>query len=261
MIGVIGALDEEVSLLTQALQLSQSVQKAGIPFWSGTIDGTPTVIAKAGIGKVNAAICTQILIDRFEVDSVIFTGVAGGLLPSLKIGDIVVSNGTVQHDFDLTVFGRRPGEIPVSPRHGLLDQSLLDRLQTEYGKDLTTLIGSVRVVEASEDLVQLACDAFDNLRPSLTDPPDLVVGTIVSGDRFISGTEGLSLQRSFGAICAEMEGAATGYVCYMNNVPFVIIRSISDQADGTGPEDFVKFSQQAASVSSKLVMIMIQRGE
>lgn len=259
MQGIIGALDEEVTLLTQAMGLTQKHQKARMPFWSGTVGGIPVVVAKSGIGKVNAAVCTQILIGDFHVDSVIFTGVAGALLPSLRIGDIVVANGTVQHDFDLTVFGRRPGEIPAPTGHLGLDETLVNRLRAYYHKDRSKLWGSVRIIEANEGLVRLACEAFDEVRLNLPDPPDLVVGTIASGDRFISGGEGLLIQRSFGAICAEMEGAATGYVCYLNEIPFVIIRSISDQTDGTRPEDFLKFSEKSAAISARVVLEMLRR--
>ncbi|MCP4634312.1 MAG: 5'-methylthioadenosine/adenosylhomocysteine nucleosidase, partial [candidate division Zixibacteria bacterium] len=181
---------------------------------------------KSGIGKVNATICAQILIDRFNVSQIIFTGLAGTLVPYLTVGDIVVSNYVVQYDFDLTAFGRRHGELP------------------DVG----------RMIEADSSLLKLTCYAFDSVFKYIKGSPELVVGTIISGDKFVTDPQKVEwLQREFGAVATEMEGAAVGYTCFLNDIPFVIIRTISDSGSDTAIDDFNSYLKDASKNSYKII--------
>ena len=151
------------------------------------------------------------LIDRYAPSALVFTGVAGGLLPNMRVGDLVIGSHVIQYDMDLTAFGHRPGQLP--------------------GRD--------RMIEADPRLVEKCTAAFDAAFDGGQDDPNLMLGTIVSGDRFISDPETLRwLQREFSALATEMEGAAVGYTCHLNDLPFVIVRSLSDTAGETASTDF-----------------------
>ena len=214
MIGIIGALDEEVNLVCENLSDHSHVDKAGSLFYTGKLGDVDVTVVKCGVGKVNAAICTQILIDRFACDRIVFGGVAGSLLKGLEQGDVVISSHAVQFDIDLTAFGRRRGELS----------------------------GQERLIEADADMIQAATDAFDHVAETMAQPPTLMVGTIVSGDSFISDPDTIKwLQREFGAACTEMEGGAVGYTCKINRIPFVIIRVISDGAGDQALDEFESF--------------------
>jgi len=203
MIGLMGAMDEEVSLYVSYAEIDHSEEHAGITFHVGMMDGSEVVIAQCGIGKVSAAVTTQILIDRFEVERIILTGLAGALVPYLQQGDIVASKFLVQYDVDLTVFGRRLGDVPA--------------------------VG--RMLEADADMVRLVTDAYDAIYAGKSNRPQMIVGTVVSGDSFISDKRTIAwLQREFGAVATEMEGAAVAQVCQMNGKPFLVLRTISDDA-------------------------------
>lgn len=232
MIGIIGALDEEVTLVSNCLENRKSIDKAGSVFHTGRLDGHEATVVKCGVGKVNAAICTQILIDGFGCEKIIFGGVAGSLLKGLVQGDVVISSYTVQFDIDLTAFGRRRGE-------------LADR---------------ERMIEADSDMIQAGTDAFDALCDTIPDPPTLMVGTIVSGDSFISDPDTIKwLQREFGAACTEMEGGAVGYTCRLNTLPFVIIRIISDSADEEATGDFQSFLKKSSQLLFQLISGTVNR--
>lgn len=216
MLAVIGAMEEEVDSLTAEMDVSGRRAHAGIEVIQGAFRGVDLVLAQCGIGKVNAAICTQMLIDLYQPHNLIFSGVAGGLLPNMQVGDVVIASHLIQYDMDLTAFGRRHGELP--------------------GKD--------RMVESDPGMVQKATEAFD---AAFTDAasvgvdrvPNLMLGTVVSGDRFIEDPEKLRwLQREFSALATEMEGAAVGYTCDLNAVPFVVIRGLSDTAGAAASGDF-----------------------
>jgi len=230
MIGLISALDEELARFKEQLELDQTVRQAGLDFHFGTLAGQKVVLLKCGVGKVNAAVATQVLIDRFGVDSVMFTGLAGALVPTLKRGDVVVSNFVVQYDIDLTAFGRRPGEI------------------SEYS----------RLIEADPTLVHTAAEAFE-ANFADTDPDrQLMVGTIATGDSFVSDPKRIRwLQREFGAVATEMEGGAVGQVCQMSRVPFVVIRVISDSASGGAAAEFIMFLDEASNITFRLVGAML----
>lgn len=231
MIGIIGAMDEEIALLKESIKIESVEICAGMEYIRGTIDDIPLVLLKAGIGKVNAAIGTQIMIDRFPVKEIIFSGLAGTLVPNLSRGDMVVSNYTVQYDFDLTAFGRRHGEIP------------------ELG----------RMLEADPRLVKLLCFAYDDYHKFESKKPRLQVGTIASGDRFVSDPRKIEwLQREFGAIATEMEGAAFGYTCHLNGIPYAILRTISDNSGSDAVEEFETFLAIASRNSFQILKSFMQ---
>ena len=212
MLAVIGAMKEEIDLIQAEMTVASRGTHAGIETVTGSFGGVEIVLAQSGIGKVNATICTQMLIDRFGPDALVFSGVAGGLLPNMRVGDIVIASHLIQYDMDLTAFGRRHGEVPGQDSH---------------------------MVESDPDLVRKAADAFDAAFADAGEAPSLMLGTVVSGDRFIQDQETLRwLQREFSALATEMEGAAVGYTCGVNDVPFVIVRGLTDSACEAAPGDF-----------------------
>jgi adenosylhomocysteine nucleosidase len=183
------------------------------------------------VGKVNAAVTTQILIDQFQVEQVIFTGVAGAIHPDLQIGDIVVSTDCLQHDMDATPLGFAPGQIPFSEQWIWQADPQLVKRAVEAGRKLD---GEIRVV----------------------------TGRILSGDQFVASREKVAkLHEQFAAHCTEMEGAAVGQVCAMNGIPFVIVRSMSDKADGSAHVNFVEFTKLAAQRSFEIVRHMLAAEE
>lgn len=231
MIGLMGAMAEEVTLFREEMEIKKTCQYAGMDFVVGEICDQEIVLLQSGIGKVKATMGAQIMIDRFDVDLIIFTGLAGGLMPNMSRGDIVVSDSVVQYDFDLTAFGRRYGELP------------------DVG----------RMLEVDNRLVKFACYAWDDVFGSTREGPQLYVGTICSGDRFISKTQELDwLQREFGAVATEMEGAAFGYTCHLNEIRFLVIRTISDTGGDQAAEDFKAYLDVASRNSFKMVRTMLQ---
>lgn len=211
MLALIGALDEEVAILHADLEVADEAVHAGITVTRGAYRGVELVLAKCGVGKVNAAICAQMLIDRYQPSAVAFSGVAGGLVRNMAVGDIVIASHLIQFDVDLTAFGRRHGELPDANRQ----------------------------IESDPALVRIAGDAFDRAFPDAAEAPGMMIGTVVSGDKFIKDSETLRwLQREFAAVATEMEGAALGYTCALNDVPFVVIRGISDGAGESAVGDF-----------------------
>ncbi len=227
MIGLMSALDEELVRFSEKLDSKRTEKHTGIEFHLGSMTGQEVVLLKCGVGKVNAAVATQILIDKYGVDKIIFTGLAGSLVPHVKRGDVVISNFVVQHDVDLTAFGRRHGQLG----------------------------DTIRMIESDPKLVHAAADAFESALPTSEDTPrQMVVGTIATGDSFVSDPDKIRwLQREFGAVATEMEGAAVGQVCQMNRVPFVVIRVVSDGAAGGAAGEFIMFLDEASEVSFKIV--------
>lgn len=225
-IGIIGAMSEEVEKLKNEMVVEEKVDRANMTFYHGELLGKEVVIVTCGIGKVNAAVCTQILIDRFGVEKIINVGVAGGLNKDIYPGDIVVAENLVQHDVDDTVFGYPLGQIP--------------RMETFDFK-------------CDEDLVEKARNAIDKIEDA-----NGFVGRVVSGDQFISEAEKLKfLGEHFNAYACEMEGASIGQVCYLNSVPFVVIRSISDNAINGSHVDYEKFSPLAIKNSVAILKDML----
>lgn len=225
-IGLIGAMEEEIDILKHFISNEEVTNRADMIFYKGQLNGLDTVVVRSGIGKVNAAIAAQILISEFNVDCIINTGVAGGIKSGINVGDIVISSDAMEHDFDTTAFGDELGVIP--------------RMRTS-------------VFKADKYLIDIALKAAnDNIDGKA------YVGRIVSGDRFVSSKEeARRLGQQFSAYAVEMEGAAIAHTAYLNDIPFVIIRSISDNADGNATSDFNLFVKKASIVSSNLVKEMI----
>lgn len=228
IIGIIGAMEVEVLALKEKMSLTEVRSIASLEFYVGTLKDHSVVVVQGGIGKVNAAMCTQILIDCFHVDAIVNTGVAGALSADLEIGDIVISSDTLQHDVDASGFGYQVGEIP---RLGFLS------------------------FPADEHLIHLAEKATDVLNNKIS----VYVKRIVSGDQFISDAKKKEwLLETFDGYCTEMEGAAIAQVAYINKVPFVIIRSISDKADDSAEMSFDTFVAMAAANSCRLIEHMME---
>lgn len=225
-IGLIGAMEEEIDILKHFISNEEVTNRADMIFYKGQLNGLDTVVVRSGIGKVNAAIAAQILISEFNVDCIINTGVAGGIKSGINVGDIVISSDAIEHDFDTTAFGDELGVIP--------------RMKTS-------------IFKADKCLIDIALKAAnDNIEGKA------YVGRIVSGDRFISSKEeARRLGQQFCAYAVEMEGAAIAHTAYLNDIPFVIIRSISDNADGNATSDFNLFVKKASIVSSNIVKEMI----
>jgi adenosylhomocysteine nucleosidase len=226
--GIIGAMEQEVDRIRPELTETETRVIAGIRFDTGNWHGKPVVLCRSGVGKVNAAVCTQMLIDRFGAGRVLFTGVAGATDPGLEIGDLVISSDCVQHDMDVRPLGFERGVIPYA------DQS---------------------VFPADPELVQLAGEISRQLFDC-----KVKIGRVMSGDQFIADKEKVrELHEAFGGACIEMEGAAVAQVCAMNGVPYVVIRSMSDKADGSAHVNFPEFVGMAAERSYRLTSAMVQR--
>lgn len=227
MLGIIGAMDEEVIKLKEVMEDVEICYKASMDFYKGKMCGKDVVVVRSGIGKVNAGICTQILADVYGVDAVINTGIAGSLNAAIDIGDVVLSTDTLQHDMDATGFGYEPGVIP--------------RMETS-------------VFQADENLRNLAKAACRKVNPDIK----VFEGRVVSGDQFISDkAKKQYIEENFKGFCTEMEGAAIAQTAYLNNIPFLIIRAISDKADDSATVDYPTFEAKAIENSVKLVKEMV----
>lgn len=226
MLAIIGAMDEEIELLLADLQGCEDLTFPGVTLHRGALDGVPVLVTKSGIGKVNAAMTTTYLLHQ-GATRVIFTGVAGGIHPELRVGDIVVSTDCVQHDVDVVALGYERGTVPGEPPAWAADQTLR-LVALEAARD----VAGVQVME----------------------------GRIASGDQFIASAQGVQhLWKTFQAHCAEMEGAAVAQVCAKAQVPFVIIRSISDTADGSANVDYREFMPRVARHAKQVVRGMLAR--
>lgn len=227
MLGIIGAMDEEVSKLKEVMENVEICSKASMDFYKGTMGGKDVVVVRSGIGKVNAGICTQILVDLYGADAVINTGIAGSLNAAIDIGDIVLSTDALQHDVDATGFGYDLGVIP--------------RMKTS-------------VFKADERLRKLAKEACERVNQDVK----IFEGRVVSGDQFVSDkTKKEYISDNFNGFCTEMEGAAIAQAAYLNNIPFLIIRAISDKADDSATVDYPTFETKAIENSVSLVKEMI----
>lgn len=229
MLGIIGAMDEEVAQLKEHMKTEEIIKRAGMEFYKGTLNGRPVVVVKSGIGKVNAAVCTQILADCFQVTAVVNTGIAGSLKNEINIGDIVLSKDALHHDMDSTGFGYPPGQVPRM---------------------------DVLAFEADEKLIELAKNCCDSVNPDINS----FVGRVVSGDQFISGKDKKEwIKSQFDGFCTEMEGAAIAQTCYLNHIPFLIIRAISDKADDSAQVDYAEFEAKAITHSVNLLLELTAR--
>lgn len=229
MIGIIGAMDEEVAALKEAMDVRETVERAGMNFVKGTLGSKEVTVVRSGIGKVNAGICAQILVSEFQAEVLINTGIAGSLDARIDIGDMVISTDALYHDMDATAFGYPLGQVP---RMDLL------------------------AFPADERLVKLAVEANAEANPDI----HTFTGRVVSGDQFVASDEVKEkILKNFGGLCTEMEGAAIAHAAYLNKVSCVIIRAISDKADGSASEDYPAFEKKAIEHSVRLVKTLAAR--
>ena len=227
-IGIIVPMAEEIEELKSRIKIDNTYNKLRTEVYSGKLSNKEVVLAQCGVGKVNAAACAQLLISEFGVDTIINTGVAGGMEESLEIGDVVISEDALQHDFDCVGFGCKPGEIP--------------RME-EY------------IFKADDELIDLAYRvASKDIKNHKVDK-----GRILTGDLFVSNNEDKEkITRNFKGHCLEMEGGSIAQTCYLNNIPFVILRAISDKANGEAHDNFTEFVREVAINSSRVVEDMLK---
>lgn len=224
MLGIIGAMDEEVLEIKNTLKYVTVETAAGMEFYRGKINEKEVVVVRSGIGKVNAAVCSQILVDKFGVEAIVNTGIAGSLKAEIDIGDIVLSSDSVQHDMDATGFGYPVGQIP--------------RMETF-------------AFPSDQKLLALAEKCCHQVNPDIR----TFAGRVVSGDQFISDKgKKKQLIDNFGGFCTEMEGAAIAQVCYLNQIGCLIIRAISDKADDSATVDYPAFEAKAIEHSVRLLL-------
>ena len=228
-IGIICAMDSEAALLYEAMGQTSDRVIAGMKFRSGKIGNTDVTVVRCGIGKVNAAVSVQILADCFEITHLINSGIAGSLDPEINIGDLVVSTDAVVHDFSVGELGYPPGQIP--------------------GFDFLAF-------PADETLRRVIADTIRTAVPNI----QLFEGRIASGDQFIASAEKKNwIRETFHAECTEMEGAAVAQAAYLNGIPFVICRYISDKANGDAAVNYAAFEEEAAMHSARLILAVLER--
>lgn len=227
-IGIIGAMEEEVAILKEKMSEVTVLEKAGMEFFRGILGGQQVVVVRSGIGKVNAGICTQILADVFHVNAVINTGIAGSLKAEINIGDIVLSTDTMQHDVDAREFGYEIGQVP--------------RMDT-------------RTFPADDRLRETALQVCRKVNPEI----QVFEGRVASGDQFVADKETKEkIIANTQAYCTEMEGAAIGQAAYLNRIPYLVIRAISDKADDSAHMDYPAFEKEAIRHTVNLVENMMK---
>ena len=227
-IGIIGAMEDEVSAIRQQMNITDTQTIASMEFCCGTLKGKEAVVVQCGMGKVNAGICAQMLISVFGVNAVVNTGVAGSLNNDINIGDIVVSTDALYHDVDATVFGYAKGEVP--------------QLGTaSFTADEMLRASAVRAIREADPDIQV----FE--------------GRVASGDQFICDRAVKNrIRDTFHADCCEMEGAAIAQASWINGIPFVIVRAISDKADESVTVSYDEFEGKAAEHCARLVEYMVR---
>ena len=227
-VGIIGAMDVEVARLVREMTVEREVERAGRHFWEGKIGGTEAVIVQCGIGKVSAGICVQVLCDLFGITHVINTGIAGSLDDQINIGDVVVSTDAIYHDMDVTPLGYEYGQVPQIDTLSFPADSMLRKAAVKACREAAPEIG-----------------VFE--------------GRIVSGDQFICDRSiKNSIAERFGGLCTEMEGAAIAQAAYLNGIPFVIVRAISDKADESVHVSYEVFEAKAAEHCAGIVEHMVK---
>ena len=230
-IGVMGAMAVELDLISKEMVVERDDTIAGTVYKKGRLYGVPCVAVQGGVGKVGAAQTTQTLITEYDVEAIIFTGVAGGINPQLNIGDIVISKNLVHHDLGQIL----PDRFIPFDTLGFFADSLLIDLALQAAKNVV-LESIPEEIRGEEDI------------------PEIILGRIATGDQFISSeAKRLWIEETFHADCVEMEGAAVAQVCTVNDIPFVIIRSLSDLANEEAEVDFQSFVIYASKNSSMLV--------
>lgn len=228
-IGIIGAMRAEIENVLNDMNVLTTKNAIGLEFYLGTLPGSSNsvVLVQSGIGKVNAALCAQVLIDLFAVDAIINVGVAGGMAKGMKVGDIAISTEAMYHDFDTSAVGDEPGYIS--------------------GMDTSIFAADLRLMELAEEAVkEIGYPYFK--------------GRVVSGDQFI-GDSALKekIKSSYNPVCCEMEGAAIAHACHINKIPYVIIRAISDNADADGDINYEAFFRESAVVAGRIIKNMVAK--
>lgn len=225
-IGIIFAMNEELQELLKYLEIKNEYLIFDLKFYEGTINDIECVLVESGVGKVNAARCTQILIDNMKVEYIFNIGVAGGISDKLNICDIVIGQRLVQHDFDITAFNHQKGYIP---NVGIF-------------------------IESDEYLVNLADSCID------TSDYNVLTGTIASGDIFCTEKwMSEKINKKFDALCVEMEGASIAQVCYLSHIPFLIIRSISDTPNNNNVITYEEFLEKSSQNVALFLMKILNK--
>lgn len=239
--GLLGAFGAEVALVKESLTKSKTVVVDGVTFTCGRIGKQRVVVAETGIGKVNAAMTTALMLDHFRPKQVLFTGIAGGTNPDLQPGDIVIARQTAHHDYQTISMNRQPIKQTYS-LSGKLNPAF-------FPADSMMLLRAQNAVRSI---------TFESI-PVTKRPPTVLTGIVVTGDQFISSAEKVAqLRQVFNADATEMEGAAVAQVCYQMQVPHLVIRSLSDRADDNARNDMLTFYQTAARNSAKLVIALVK---
>lgn len=227
MIGIIGAMEEEVEILKSSIENRETIQIAHVIFYKGNIEDKQVVLAQSGIGKVNAAITATLLINEFKPDLIINTGSAGSVDSELNIGDIIISSKVYYHDVNATAFGYKLGQVPSMPEF----------------------------YETDKELIDLAKSSIEQL--------DLngIVGEVATGDSFIGSIDQRKVIKSNfpTASVVEMEAGAIAQTCYQYNVPIIVTRAVSDLADKESDVTFEEFLKVACVNSSKIVKLLLNR--
>ena len=232
LIAVIAAMECEILKFKSLLKNIEEIKYGQFTFFKGEFYGKNIVIAKSGVGKVAGAICTQIIIDRFNPSLIINTGVAGGLGKDIKVGDIVIAEKLVQHDFDATVLGYAKGYIcnginPKEPTYFYSDKNLTEKIKSIISKETFDL--------------------------------NFHFGTVASGDMFVSNVEKKEeIKKLFGAYAVEMEGAAIAQTAVLNNIPFIVLRAVSDNADSSDIDKYQITESDIAEISANVVQNLIK---
>lgn len=230
MTGIIGAMEAEVQSLCDSLEGRTQIEEGGYVFNKGKLFNKDVVVVKSGIGKVNSALCAQLLILKFGVNQVINTGIAGATGGNLGIFDFVVSTQTVYHDFDTTAFGYKPGQVPGMEERFTADEALRD-----------TVLKAFELTDFSKE-------------------HKIQKGLIASGDQFISAGEHKDyIKKTFNPLCVEMEGASIAHACTINKVPFVIVRCMSDMADESVKSTYSFNEETCANMCASLVKKIIEK--
>lgn len=228
-IGIIGAMAVEVETLKEHMEVERTVSRASMEFFEGKLNGVDVVVVQSGVAKVSAAICVQILADVFNVTHVINTGIAGSLDARIDIGDLVVSTSAVYHDVDACMFGYEPGEVP------------------QLG---------VKEFPADEHMADIVIEVAKEVAPDIKE----FKGRVCTGDQFIADDEKKAwIKETFDGLCTEMEGTGIAQAAYMNGIPYVIIRAISDKADGSGTVDYPTFETKAAHDCARITEAAVAR--
>ncbi len=229
MLGIIGAMQQEVAELKALMEEVTTERVAGMEFFKGKLEQKEVVVVQSGIGKVNAALCVQVLADRYPIDGIVNTGIAGSLDATIDIGDIVLSTDAVEHDMDVTAFGYPYGQVP-----GTKDRAFV----------------------ADARLLEIAKEASGEIQSGIKTH----IGRIATGDQFIAQKEKKEwIQTEFEASCTEMEGAAIAHAAVRNEIPFLIVRAISDKADNSAEMDYETFEKMAIENSICLMIAMLKR--